>query len=39
MKKQVISIKSINVDFQMRIDRWPEPGETFPGRDIIITGA
>lgn len=34
----VISLGSINVDFQVRTDRWPDAGETLLGHDFLMTG-
>ncbi|MGI8644607.1 MAG: ribokinase [Thermomicrobiales bacterium] len=34
----IISVGSINVDFQMRTDRWPDAGETLVGQDFLMTG-
>lgn len=31
----VLSLGSINADFQVRVDRRPEPGETLIGRDFV----
>ena len=38
MDKQVIALGSINVDFQLRVERWPQKGETLPGTDLLIAG-
>lgn len=38
MTGRVLSLGSVNVDFQVRIERWPEPGETLLGRDFIRIG-
>lgn len=35
---QLISVGSINIDLQSRVARWPQPGETLIGRDLIRTG-
>lgn len=32
------SLGSINLDFQVRTDRWPVPGVTLPGRDFLMDG-
>jgi ribokinase len=34
----VLSAGSVNVDFQVRTDRWPGPGETLPAREFLMTG-
>lgn len=33
----LISLGSINLDVQMRTDRWPDPGETLLGGDFLMT--
>jgi len=38
MTSQIIALGSINVDFQLRADRWPEPGETLMGQDFLMIG-
>ena len=35
---QILSLGSVNVDFQVRADRWPEPGETLLGQDFLMIG-
>ncbi|MBI4496430.1 MAG: ribokinase [Chloroflexi bacterium] len=35
---EVISLGSVNLDFQVRADRWPEPGETMAARDFHMLG-
>lgn len=35
---QIISLGSVNVDFEVRAQQWPEPGETLLGRDFLMTG-
>jgi ribokinase len=32
----VISLGSVNVDFQVRTDHWPKPGETVLGNDFLM---
>lgn len=32
----ILSIGSVNVDFQVRTDRWPGPGETLLGREFLM---
>jgi ribokinase len=34
----IISVGSINVDFQVRTDHWPDAGETLLGQDFLMTG-
>src|SRR5437763_1516636 len=34
----VLSLGSVNVDFQVRTDRWPGPGETLLGREFVMVG-
>lgn len=34
----LISVGSINADFQMRVERWPEAGETLPGTEFLLAG-
>lgn len=34
----LIALGSINLDLQVRADRWPGPGETLPVRDLLRTG-
>lgn len=36
--QEIIALGSINVDFQMRIGRWPEPGETMIGHEFLMDG-
>ena len=38
MNGTIIALGSINVDVQVRTERWPEPGETLIGRDFIMLG-
>lgn len=38
MNPRIVALGSINVDFQMRANRWPEPGETLLGRDFLMIG-
>lgn len=35
---RVLSLGSVNADFQIRVDRYPRPGETLPGRDFVRLG-
>lgn len=35
---EIIALGSINVDLQVRTERWPEPGETLLGRDFAMLG-
>ena len=35
---RLLSLGSVNVDFQVRVDRWPGPGETLTGEDFIRIG-
>jgi ribokinase len=35
---QILSLGSVNVDFQVRTDRWPELGETLLGQDFLMIG-
>ena len=35
---EIVSLGSINVDFQVRAERWPHPGETLLGSDFLIIG-
>lgn len=35
---QIISLGSVNVDFQVRAERWPEPGETLLGGEFLMIG-
>jgi ribokinase len=35
---QILSLGSVNVDFQVHTDRWPEPGETLLGQDFLMIG-
>ena len=35
---QILSLGSVNVDFQVRADRWPELGETLLGQDFLMIG-
>jgi ribokinase len=32
----ILSMGSVNVDFQVRTERWPGPGETLLGRDFLM---
>src|SRR5439155_5474476 len=32
----ILSVGSVNVDFQVRTDRWPGPGETLLGREFLM---
>lgn len=34
----ILAVGSINVDVQVRTDRWPDPGETLLARDFLMTG-
>lgn len=34
----IISLGSINVDAQVRTDRWPDAGETLLGHEFLLTG-
>ncbi|MCY1013250.1 hypothetical protein OV079_48520 [Nannocystis pusilla] len=34
----LLALGSINLDLQVRADRWPGPGETLPVRDLLRTG-
>jgi len=38
MQAQILSLGSVNVDFQVRADRWPEPGETLLGQGFLMIG-
>jgi ribokinase len=38
MNPRILSLGSVNVDFQLRTERWPEPGETLLGRDFLMAG-
>jgi ribokinase len=38
MQPRTISVGSINVDFQVRSERWPEGGETLLTRDFLRAG-
>ncbi len=35
---QVIALGSINVDCQVRTERWPRPGETVIGKEFLLAG-
>lgn len=35
---QLVSLGSINMDFQVRVERWPQPSETLIGRDFLKIG-
>ncbi len=35
--KRILSLGSINVDFQVRADRWPEPGEVSMGNEFLMS--
>lgn len=35
---KIISLGSINLDFQLRGDRWPAQGETLHGKDFLVDG-
>ncbi|MDQ2694777.1 MAG: ribokinase [Pseudomonadota bacterium] len=35
---RIVSLGSINADFQVRAERWPDPGETLLGRDFLLLG-
>lgn len=37
-EKQIISLGSINVDFQVRTERWPAVGETLPAGEFLMAG-
>lgn len=37
-ERRVISIGSINCDMQIKVRRWPGPGETVAGEDFLMTG-
>ena len=37
-EKQIISLGSTNVDFQVRTERWPAVGETLPAGDFLMAG-
>lgn len=37
-RTQIVSLGSINIDYQMRVPRWPEPGETLIGADLLRIG-
>lgn len=32
----ILSLGSINADFQVRVDRWPDAGETLLARDFVV---
>lgn len=34
----LLAVGSINMDVQVRTDRWPDEGETLLGRDFLMTG-
>lgn len=34
----LLAVGSINMDVQVRTDRWPDPGETLLARDFLMTG-
>lgn len=34
----IFSLGSINADFQVKVDRWPDPGETLLARDLVMIG-
>ncbi|MGP0593686.1 ribokinase [Nitrospira sp. T9] len=38
MNPRILSLGSVNVDFQLRADRWPEAGETLLGQDFFMAG-
>ncbi|WNM56635.1 ribokinase [Candidatus Nitrospira allomarina] len=38
MSARIISLGSVNVDIQLRADRWPEAGETLLGQDFLMAG-
>lgn len=35
---RLLALGSLNVDVQLRADRWPEPDETLVGRDFLMIG-
>jgi ribokinase len=35
---RIIALGSINVDFEVRAERWPAPGTTLLGRDFLMAG-
>ena len=37
-KGEIVSVGSINVDFQVRVDREPEPGDLIEGREFLLAG-
>lgn len=34
----ILSLGSVNCDLQVRVERWPGPGETLPVRDFVAVG-
>lgn len=38
MNPRILSLGSVNVDIQLRADRWPEAGETLLGQDFLMVG-
>jgi ribokinase len=38
MAGEIISLGSINADFQVKVKRWPEAGETLIASDFLIAG-
>ncbi len=36
--KRVISLGSVNLDLQVKVSRWPQPGEALPAHELLITG-
>jgi ribokinase len=34
----ILSLGSLNLDFEMRVERWPDPGESLPTRDFVAAG-
>jgi ribokinase len=35
---QLLALGSVNVDFEVRVERWPRPSETLIGRDLLMAG-
>jgi ribokinase len=38
VRGEVVSLGSVNVDVQVRAERWPEPGETLLGHTFLMIG-
>jgi ribokinase len=38
VNSRIVALGSINVDVQLRADRWPEPDETLLGRNFLMIG-